>query len=159
MNVHTTRLVMFTIWLVIALFYIVAFLLTGLRSDIAKREAWEAAWTVGYILGPILAGFAQFYLGPGADNRLRKEKNRIVHPHQLWVMGLLTIACHLVLILYFCVFAWCATFKFSADEGDNFNSAVSFGFKLMLVLGTLPIFGVNYILNREDIALGQPQPK
>ena len=159
MSIHNTRLLAFIVWLVLALGYVIAFMLTARRPEISKTEALEAAWTVGYIFGPILVGFAQFYLGPGSDRRLKGEKSRRVHTHQLVVMMLLTLGCHALLILYFSVFVWFAQFGFSNKESDSFIAAVNFGFKLMLGLGTLPIFGVNYLLNRDDIAFGQPQAK
>ena len=156
LSIAKARMRLFWIWLALFALYVCAFLLQSLRAGIKPAEASEAAWTVAYILAPVIAAFGSFFLGPQADDNLSQDTDKTVTRDQYFVMLGITFVCHGIVILYFSVFVWLRSFSFPSDAGDSFAGASSLGFKMLMILGTIPVVAVNYLLRRKDISLQAP---
>lgn len=154
----TARWIIFSIWLLEFFGYVLMFLMQATQQGIKPAEANEAAWTVGYILGPVILAFGSFHLGPNAEANLTADAGRRMRTSQLVMTIALTVPTHLLVLIYFWLNVWGKDFDFPAAADDSYMGAVNHGFKLLLFLGAMPIVAVNYLLGRTDVALGsQPQ--
>jgi predicted secreted protein len=155
MNIHKMRIAMLFVQTILAAVYILGFFLTAQFRDgvVDSREATEGAWTVGYMLGPVLIAFYAYYLGDGADKRMKAEKNRTMAASQVAVILLIFTVFHAIILYYFYFFVWAAEYNFSQKPGNSFIERASFGYKILLMLGAFPLVGVNYLLNRKDVAM------
>lgn len=148
MSLTSGRLLLFTIWLALFAVYVVGFLYVGTQPGVNAAQANEAAWTAAYILGPVLAAFATFYLGPNAIANLNADGAKPILLQQLFVLLSLTFVMHGIVLTYFYLNLWMVDWAFP-PPGEGFNSRASFGFKLLLFLGTIPIIAVNFVLGTE----------
>ncbi|MBN8625205.1 MAG: hypothetical protein J0M17_06940 [Planctomycetes bacterium] len=128
------------------------FLLQASEPGIKPAEANEAAWTVGYILGPVIMAFVSFHLGPNAEANLTADSGRRIRTSQLAMALVITLAAHGIVMLYFFMNVWNKSFSFPATADGSYLAAVTSWFKILLFFGAMPIVAVNFLLGRTDVA-------
>lgn len=158
LSVHNVRLGLWFFWLAIFFVYIAGFILISGAPGIPVRAARESAWTAAYMFLPVLLVFAGFWF---EANEAKKGKSRRLKNGWVPVIVSGTLVGHAIPLLYFAnYFVRAVVLQDLPDpptEAESYEATIAFGFKLLLLVGGLPTALVNYVLNRDDVALAAPQ--
>jgi hypothetical protein len=153
MKLGKARIFLFFIWTGLFLAYVLMMLCTSFKRGVSPQQSSEAAWSVGYVLFPVLTAFASFWFLPRAFHQQaagKAQDNRSVQPHQVYAMFTLTAVVHLIVVAYFAIFLFAPDWADEHRQSWTFDEALSAGLKMMVFFSSVAVLPVGWVLNPSD---------
>jgi hypothetical protein len=155
------------LWAFLFFVYVSMMLATSLKAGIVAAQATEAAWNIAYILLPVLTAFASFFFAPivhGPNDPDRDDEDPLgamsIRSDRLFAAFLLTFMVHAIVMAYFLLFLIAPNFADEMRQTQTYESALSGGLKLMVLLFSLAVAPVGWLLDpKKPVAIPAKQPQ